>query len=135
VSLLTTSPETYPPKVAEAIGQLRAAYGELDVQPDGQGGALVTIASVPLPAELEPPESWCGFIIPADYDNVQVYGHHFRPDLRRRDGQPLGRGHGANPGQWLGRPSLSISRSSQRWRRGTDTAALKLRKVIDWLAS
>ena len=135
MSPLTTSPETYSPKVAQAIRELREIYGETDVKPDGQGGALVTIASVTLPPELEPRESWCGFIIPGTYDAVQVYGHHFTPNLCRTDGRPLGANGGVSSGQWNGTLSLCISRQSNRWRPGLDSAAVKLRKVLDWLAS
>lgn len=135
MSPLTTSPETYTPAVAQGLDELRAIHGELEALPDGQGGALVTIATVVLPRELRPKTSWSGFIIPSTYDSVQVYGHHFLPELARADGQTLGINGGVTAGTWLGQPSICVSRESKRWRPGVDTAALKLRKVLDWLAS
>jgi hypothetical protein len=128
-----TWPEPLNPEVRQGLDELAVLFGELSVVPEGQGGARVTIKSLPLPGGLNRSESWCGFVIPYNYDDAQVYGHHFPADLRRADGQQLD-GPGFNySGNWDGAPALIVSRSSPGWRKGTDTAALKLVKVIEFL--
>lgn len=128
-----TWPDGLNPEVRQGLDELAVLFGELAVAPDGQGGARVTVRDISLPEGLNRTESWCGFVIPFNYDDVQVYGHHFPADLRRADGQPLN-GPGFNySGNWEGTPALVISRSSPGWRKGIDTAALKLVKVIEFL--
>lgn len=128
------SPESLTPTVQKAIAELADRFGEANVtlEHDGQGGARVTMTCVPLPAGLDRSESWVGFVIPYDYDDVQVYGHHFPADLRCANGCAL-TGGGIGQGQWNGMGSLVVSRSSNRWRKGTDTALLKLLKVVEFL--
>jgi len=120
--------------VQKAIAELMERFGEASVtfEPDGHGGARVTVARVPLPAGLDRGETWVGFMIPYDYDDVQVYGHHFPAELRCAGGGELS-GSGFGQGQWNGTASLVISRSSNCWRKGTDTALLKLLKVVEFL--
>jgi hypothetical protein len=128
-----TWPDPLNPEVKRALVELALLFGDLTVVPDGQGGARVTVARVPLPEGMSRSETWCGFVIPFNYDDVQVYGHHFPADLRGGDGQPFG-GPGFNyGGNWEGMASLVVSRSSPNWRKGVDTAALKLVKVVEFL--
>jgi hypothetical protein len=126
-------PEPLSAAVRQGLDELQLIFGELKVAADGQGGARVTVTRTPLPEGMSRSETWCGFLIPFNYDDVQVYGHHFPRDLRRADGAPF-EGPGFNyGGTWEGMPSLVVSRSSQNWCKGVDTAALKLVKVIEFL--
>jgi hypothetical protein len=126
-------PDGLNPPVRQGLDELQLIFGELKVVPDGQGGARVTVTCAPLPPGLSRAESWVGFILAFNYDDVQVYGHHFPADLRRADGTPFAGPGFSYGGTWEGMPSLVVSRSSQHWRKGADTAALKLVKVIEFL--
>jgi hypothetical protein len=60
------------------------------------------------------------------------------PNLRRQDGKPLGEAFHLN-NQWQ-HPSgtdlaTMVSRRSNRRNPATETAALKLTKVLDWIRS
>jgi hypothetical protein len=121
--------------VARAIAELKDHFGEevVAAQPEGQGGARVTIARVPLPPGLNLEQAWAGFVIPYNYDDVQIYGHHFPRELRRSDGSELAGSGISYAGEWQGKASLVVSRDSKRWRKGVDTALLKLLKVLEFL--
>ena len=126
-------PEPLNEPVKRALDELHERFGGLEIEPDGPGGARVTVQRVPLPAGLSRSESWVGFVIPHNYDDVQVYGHHFPRDLRRADGAELAPPGISYGGEWSGKPSLVVSRGSNNWRKGIDTALIKLLKVLGFL--
>lgn len=128
-----TSPESFSEGVAGGIAELRHEFGAVAVAPTGDGGAHVTVERVALPKTLAQAHCWVGFVLPYNYDDVQVYGHFVPADLRYADERPL-TGLGLQTGQaWQGHPAIKISRNSPRWRSGVDSASLKLLKVIEWL--
>jgi len=122
--------------VRVAVEQIRAAFPDsrLDVQDDGQGGASVIMEDVPVGDLYSQTSTWIGFRITFQYPSADVYPHFVRSDLLRKDGRPLGDGitGGHN---FLGRSALQLSRKSNRLNPATDTALLKLMKVIQWLTT
>ena len=121
--------------VQVAIEQLRTALPEtrVEAQEDGQGGAWVIVENVAVGDIYLPDSSWIGFRITFQYPHADVYPHFVRSDLQRKDKRPLG--DGITGGHtFLGRSALQISRRSNRLNPATDTALLKLMKVLDWLA-
>lgn len=124
------------PDVQEAIAQARQALAghTIDVVEDGQGGVRVTVHDLPLGDQYVPGASWVGFAIGFQYPASDVYPHFVRGDLSRADGRPLGEalttGH-----MWNGGPAIQVSRRSPRWDRDTDTAVMKLAKVLEWIRS
>ena len=122
-------------EVAEAIDEIRSSFpdSKLDLHEDGEGGAFVFVEPVD-PGELyQQRETWIGFRVTFQYPYADVYPHFVRTDLARVDGAPLGEGTAA--GTFDGRPALQISRRSNRLNPETDTAAIKLHKVLTWLRS
>lgn len=124
------------PEVQEAITEVRSAFPNhaVEVTPDPDGGALVVVQDLPLGSQYRPERSWVGFRIVFQYPHADVYPHYTDPNLARVDGAPLGEGMQQSV-QWHNRLATQISRSSRGWNAADDTAALKLRKVLDWLAS
>lgn len=98
---------------------------------DGDGGAHVIVDAVDLGQPYVQPQTWVGFHITRMYPYADVYPHFVRGDLQRADGRPLG--EGTSPNVFLGRPAIQLSRRSNRLNPLTDTAALKLQKVLGWL--
>jgi hypothetical protein len=128
-----TSPDGLSDGVADGIAELRREFGRVTVVATGDGGARVTVETVPLPPSLAKSDCWAGFVLPYNYDDVQVYGHFVPADLRYGDGRALA-GQGFQADQtWEDWPAIKISRNSPRWRSGVDSATLKLLKVIEWL--
>jgi hypothetical protein len=122
--------------VQSAIDQIRHAFPDaiVTVEEDGDGGAYVIVDPVSLSPTYETTATWIGFRITFQYPHADVYPHFVRPDLRRVNGQPLG--DGMSTGQtFLGRQAIQISRRSNHLNPATDTALLKLQKVLAWLDS
>ena len=121
------------PAVAEAIEEIRRTFDQCVVEaaPDGSGGAEVVVRGIPLGCPYLQHEVWMGFRITFQYPHADVYPHFTNPDLAREDGAGLGGGFGT--ATFRGQPAIQISRRSNRLNPETDTAALKLLKVIRWM--
>jgi hypothetical protein len=120
--------------VAKAIDEVRAANPDAEVTatPDNDGGAYVIVDPLLVGGLYTLETTWVGFRITFQYPYADVYPHFVRADLQRRDGRALG--DGISPGHnFIGRPALQLSRRSNRLNPATDTAALKLAKVLQWL--
>jgi Prokaryotic E2 family E len=122
--------------VARAVSQIRDAFPEshVEVHEDGQGGAWVMVDDIAVGDLYTHARSWVGFRITFQYPNADVYPHFVRSDLLRKDGRPLGDGISGGH-TFLGRSALQISRRSNRLNPATDTAQLKLLKVLQWLST
>ena len=124
------------PEVRSALDQIAEAFAgcRLDAVEDGQGGALVTLHDVPLGGgPFQQPDTWVGFHITHTYPYADIYPHFVRHDLSRSDGRALGQG--MSIGSYRNQPAVQVSRRSNRQDPTTDTALLKLCKVLRWLES
>ena len=128
------------PTVDQAIKEIRDAFpGHLvEVEPDGQEGAWVTVHGLVVGEQYEPSTTWMTFRITFQYPFADVYPHYCALGLKRKDGQ--------HPGEWFhvqqplqtpskSFPAVMISRRSNRLNPSTDTATFKLHKVLDWMRS
>jgi hypothetical protein len=127
--------------IARAIEEIRAAYPghAVSFKEDGEGGAFVEVADLPLGEQYEPNTSWVRFRITFQYPMTDVYPHFVVDGLRRKDGKPLGESFQLNNQGWQP-PSGTItttmvSRRSNRRDPATETAAIKLEKVLAWIRS
>ena len=124
------------PAVAVAVRELEEAFPDSTVnwRADSQGGAFVTMEEVPLNPEIFAQAiTWMGFRVAFQYPAAEVYPHHVRPDLVRKDGRTIA-GKGLHPNKsFEGRTSLMLSRVSKRRDVRDDTAVTKLRRVLTWL--
>lgn len=123
------------PEVEEAVREIAHAYPTcgLEAIEDGQGGAFVIVRDLPIDDRYLQNNSWCGFHVTHTYPYSDVYPHFVRHDLARRDGKPLGAA--TTTGSFRGQPAIQISRRANRHNAETDTALLKLQKVLQWLNS
>jgi hypothetical protein len=128
------------PAVVAAIDEVRSSFPgrQIDIESDGQGGAFVRLHEVDLGPTYQPQKTWIGFQITFQYPFADVYPHFIRPDIRRADGKPFG--EAIHPDKTFPRPSGSenailISRASRHRDPATDTAVVKLAKVLDWIRS
>lgn len=131
---MTTTATT--PAVAEAVEEIRATFdgAAVTVRPDGEGGTYVRIDPVDPGPPYAQRETWIGFRITAQYPYSDVYPLFVRHDLRRADSQALGEGITANQ-TFDGQPAVQVSRRSNHLNPATDTAAIKVLKVLSWMAS
>ncbi|MCY4496533.1 MAG: hypothetical protein OXC14_04540 [Rhodospirillaceae bacterium] len=119
--------------VAKAIEEIRHTFEECDVEvfPDGSGGAVVVVRGIPLGPPYVQGKVWIGFHITYQYPYADVYPHFTNADLARSGGGGLGAGFGG--ASFRDSPAIQISRRSNRLNPKTDTAALKLLKVVKWM--
>jgi hypothetical protein len=125
------------PEVQTAIDEIKEAFPGVTVtaKSDEQGGAYVKIDPIKLSPQFMQEETWIKFHITFQYPYSDVYPHFVRPDLSRKDGKELGEAMSLGSFGGDGEPAVQISRKSNRLNPATDTAALKLLKVIKWLRS
>ena len=121
------------PGVATAIEEIRNTFDRCTVEeePDGSGGAVVVVKGIPMGCPYLQAEVWIGFRITFQYPYADVYPHFTNADLMRSDDSSLGGGFGT--ATFRGQPAIQVSRRSNRLNPETDTAALKLLKVIRWM--
>ena len=121
------------PAVTKTIEEIRCTFDKCAVEavPDGSGGAIVVVRKIPMGSPYVQAEVWIGFRITFQYPYADVYPHFTNADLARSDGDGLGGGFGT--AAFRGQPAIQISRRSNRLNPKTDTAALKLLKVIRWM--
>lgn len=124
------------PDVAQAIAEIQSAFPDCPVTatPDNGGGVYVVIENVPLPEIYGQESTWVGFHITDAYPHADVYPHFVRNDLSRSDRQSLGPAAQAAH-SFQGRPAIQLSRRSNRLNPATDTALIKLQKVLQWLGN
>ena len=123
------------PTVALAIDELRETFdgATVSIKEDSDGGAFVRIEPVDPGVPFAQRETWVGFRITAQYPYADVYPHFVRADLTRVDGQPLGQA--MSPASFDGQQAIQVSRRSNHLNPATDTASLKVLKVLSWMAS
>jgi hypothetical protein len=121
------------PEVQEALDEIASAFPgrRLDVVEDGEGGTFVSLHDVEVGSPYQQSSSWFGFHITHTYPYSDVYPIFVRHDLSRADGKPLG--DATSNGTFRGQPAVQISRRANRHNPETDTALLKLQKVLRWL--
>jgi hypothetical protein len=135
-----TTPEIQP-AVVEAIAEIRASFerNAVDAEPDGSGGAHVTVHALHLGEGYEPSTSWVSFHITFQYPYADVYPHYLVAGLKRACGAALQVPFHSDGQTWktptVSRPATMLSRRSNRWDPGVDTACDKLLKVLHWIRS
>ena len=124
---------TIVPAVAKAIEEIRFTFEgcAVEAEPDPSGGAIVVVTGIPLGCLYRQTEVWIGFQVTFQYPYADVYPHFTNAELTRSDGSGLGGGFGT--ASFQGQPAIQISRRSNGLNPETDTAALKLLKVVQWM--
>jgi hypothetical protein len=122
------------PEVAVAIVEIKACFPDATVEIKEEGDAVVVLLDPIDPGEqYSQRETWIGFRITFQYPYSDVYPHFVRGDLTRKDGAGLGEGMSVTT--FENRPAVQISRRSNRLNPATDTALIKMHKVLQWLRS
>ena len=121
------------PAVAKAIEEIRCTFDQcaVEAEPDDSGGSIVVVRGIPMGCPYVQAEVWIGFQITFQYPYADVYPHFTNADLARSDTAGLGGGFGT--ATFRGQSTIQISRISNLLNPETDTAALKLLKVIRWM--
>lgn len=104
----------------------------LVIREDGQGGAYVIIEPMQLGSKYRPTETWVGFHIPAQYPYADIYPVFIGADIVRVDGVafavPITTGF-----HFEGREALQVSRRNTAAQDGSQRAAARILKILDFL--
>ncbi len=124
------------PAVQAAVDEVKQLYLDqrIEVVPEDQGGAYIIMHDLVIGNRYVPAVTWIGFLITFQYPYADIYPFYVHPELKRSDGTALPGGF-SGPTTWNGRQALQVSRKSNRWKAGVDTAATKLTQVLDWIKS
>ncbi|MFO1003473.1 MAG: hypothetical protein U0936_24335 [Planctomycetaceae bacterium] len=127
------------PFVQQAIDEIRSSFPSHTIESadDGSGGAYVRVHELEFGEQYTPSTGWITFHLKHTYPHDDVYPHHLPPGLTRKNTQPLGEAFHVQDmqlGPFKG-STTTVSRRSNRWNPAQDSAALKLRKVLDWVRS
>ena len=82
------------PEVETAIAQIKAEFvgHPVDIAPDSDEGAYVTVHNLAIGDQYSPSISWVKFQISFQYPFADVYPHFINGSVRRVDGQRWGAG-------------------------------------------
>jgi hypothetical protein len=135
------------PTVEAGLIELRVGLQDNNIRhlEDGEGGAFVIVDELFIGENFTPSTAWIGFHITWSYPDADVYPHFLGPQVKyvgareapnqHPDGNlpvPMTRG-ATMPG--FNQPAIQISRRSQRRSVETDSALLKLMRVLAFLTS
>lgn len=134
-------------EVQEAVEEItRAGVGTgLEAKPDPDGGAFVRVDGIDIGEPFSPSSTWIAFQIVWSYPDADCYPHFVAPEVRY-----VGTGDALNPHAdgdlpksmtrgarvaGFDIPAIQVSRRSNRRNSETDSALLKLLRVIEFLRS
>lgn len=118
--------------VMEVVEHLREEFpgSTVTFTPDGGGGGAVIVEPVHIP-NCAPASTWIGANLSPLVPFADIYPLFIGPDVKRVDGRPLTGPVAAT--QFAGRNALQISRATRTLVTSPHAAALKFRKVLDFV--
>lgn len=133
-----SSQRTLSVELGRAISELEATFPDasIEVTADERGGAWVTVPEIHLGPRWDPPTTWMAFHLAPNYPYADVYPLFMDGACRLASDGSLPAAVTANASTPTHEePCLQVSRRSNHWDPLRDTAAIKVIKVRDWLAS
>ena len=115
--------------VSEAVRELEEEF-QLTVEPDGNGGAIVTLLDVDLGGRWTPQTVDLAFSVLFNYPFASIYPFFTTPALERRDGGELP--SALQHVDWRDNPVTQISLRANRWDPNVDTAYGAVIQVLHW---
>lgn len=114
--------------ISEAVEELERLFGEVEVEPDGEGGAYVTVRELDLGEKWAPQVVPLSFQLPFNYPHAAVYPYYSPQGLARADGGVCP--PALQPVTWRGLPMVQISLRANRWSPTHDSAAGSVGQVV-----
>lgn len=119
--------------VVRALSGLQEAFpGRVRSDPDGLGGAVVSLAGAVLPAHWPVREGELMFVVPYNFPAIPVYPYYVAAALAPAGVQLA---NGMQRVQWRELDVIQLSLRHNRWRPGVDTVVGSVLQAMDWLAS
>jgi len=118
------------PAVAGALTELRVDFGAITVEPDGRGGAYVTVLELDAGPRWRPMQLELALHLPFNYPFSAVYPFYTTDELERAEGGM--RPPALQTVEWRGRRVTQVSLRANRWRPEHDTASGAVAQVRHW---
>jgi len=121
--------------ILQGIEEIKIAFPEcaVNIAEDGSGGAYVKVDGVFIGTSYAPESTWIGFHMDFSYPDSVVYPHFMDSSVHRVDELMFQPPTPITMTTWRDISAWQISRAQRSWDRNVDTAAGKLRKVVEWL--
>lgn len=113
--------------IADAVEELERLFGEVDVEPDGAGGAYVTVREIDIGERWTPRFVPLSFQLAFNYPHAAVYPYYCPAGVARVGGG--GWPAAMQPTTWCGEPMMQISLRANRWSPACDSAAGAIAQV------
>ena len=119
-------------EVINAIKDLEAVLpGRVRSEPDGFGGAYVTVEDIELGPGWSRPSAPLTFHVPYNYPAAAIYPYYLPPDARPLNSSPPA----LQQVVWRGNPATQVSLRHTRWDPVRDNALGCVFQVRSWLRS
>lgn len=117
------------PHVAKAVEELADAFGGVAAEPDGSGGAYVTVSDVELGQKWSRPSAPLTFHLPFNYPAASPYPYYLPGDLGVEDPWPPA----LQRIQWRDRQVIQVSLRHNNWDPVRDRVLGCILQVQEWL--
>jgi hypothetical protein len=116
--------------VDTGVRELEAAFeGRVSIEPDGVGGAYVSVSGLELGTGWNQPDATLAFHLPYNYPAAPPY-----PFYLPSDASPNGSWSNAlQRVEWRGRQVVQVSLRHNNWDPSRDTATGSVLQACDWL--
>ena len=114
--------------IAEAVDDLERVFGDVDVEPDEEGGAYVNVSGLDLDDRWSPRIVSITFHLAFNYPHAAIYPYYGPAGITRTDGGPLPAA--LQQVSWRGEVRTQISLRANRWSPTHDTAAGAVAQVL-----
>ena len=118
--------------VSLAVLELTEDGHDIELEPLGDGGAIVTIHEFCFGERWSPKQDVLRFQIAFNYPHAPIYPYYTTPTLVRADG--IERPTALQIVSWRGTQCTQISLRAKRWSPTADTAAVAVAQVARWFA-
>ena len=117
---------------AEGVRQLEERFGDrVHAEPDGAGGAYVTVADIELGDRWNVPVASLSFHLPYNYPAAALYPFYLPGGTEPIDSWPSA----LQLVQWRGIPVIQVSLRHTNWHPAHDSAVGSVLQVQSWLRS
>jgi hypothetical protein len=116
-----------------ALAELEESFAghTIESTSDDNDGLIVRVHALAIGDQHAPEVSAVAFVLAHAYPATDVYPHFLLANPKRRDGAALPAGMASR--RWRDIDVVQVSRRSNHWKPGIDTAAIKLSKVLQWI--
>jgi hypothetical protein len=117
-------------EVTVAVAELEHEFGQVAIEPAGDGGAYATVHQIEIGPRWQPSPIELNFLIPFNFPFAYIYPFYTAPSLERLDNGPWP--NALQRVSWRGRDMTQISLRPNRWQPRHENASSLVYLVQHW---